>query len=100
MSQYEIKIIQELRYVQKELREIDLIGRSFYENTLHTQKSISENFRVSYRPNLTMSLWADSELLADYPVRKMKEYEKPQLSEEGKNKVLMKIQLRNPNFKK
>ena len=86
---------KELVYIQDELREIDQKGRSFYGDLLGTQESVSGNFSVSYRPNLTMNLWADGELLANYPVRKMKEYDKPYLNETEKNKVLTKVQIRN-----
>lgn len=85
---------KELIYIQDELREIDLTGRSFYGDSLRIEQSVSGNFKVSYRPNLTMSLWGQDEVLATYPVRKMKEYEKPYLDEEGKKKILTRVQLR------
>ena len=91
---------KELPYIQDELGEIDQIGISFYKGLLGSRQSVSENFGIAYRPNVTMDVYTMDdvhydELLARYPVRKMKEYEKPYLDEEEKNKVLTKIQVRN-----
>ena len=37
-----------LKNIQDELREIDLMGRTFYDGLLYTQKSVSENFDICY----------------------------------------------------
>ncbi len=90
---------KELPYIQDELSEIDQIGISFYKGLLGSKLSVSGNFGISCHPNVTMDVYAMDgvhydELLSRYPVRKMKEYEKPYLGEEEKSKVLTKIQIK------
>lgn len=88
----------DLKYVQDELHEIDKVGRSFYDGILHPQKSISENFNILYTPNVGMSVWTNDELVANYFVRQMELSDKPYLSEENKDQVLTRIQVKNRNI--
>lgn len=93
---------KELPYIQDELGEIDQIGISFYKGLLGSRQSVSGNFGIAYHPNVTMDVYTMDGvhydgLLARYSERKIKEYEKPYLEEEEKNKILTKIQVRNHN---
>lgn len=93
---------KELPYIQDELGEIDQIGISFYKGLLESRQSVSGKFGIAYHPNVTMDVYTMDgvhydELLARFPVRKMKEYEKPYLDEKENNKILTKIQVRNHN---
>ena len=86
---------EDLKNIQEELHEIDQIGRKYYDGLLYPQKSISENFKMYYTPNIGMSLYSDNQLLANYYIRQMKEYDKPYLNNEEKNKILTRIQIKN-----
>ena len=92
-----IKRKEELASIQKELRVIDEIGRSYYDGLLYPQKSISGYFAVSYIPNMGMSIWASNyiDLIATFLSKEIKIYNKPYFSEEEKDKVLTKIQINN-----
>ena len=94
-----VKRIDELKNIQDELHEIDLMGRNFYDGLLYTKKSVSENFDICYTPNMRVSLWADYQLLANYSARPMKSYNKPYLNVEEKEKVLTKIEIKSIKYK-
>ena len=87
---------KEIPLIQDELREIDKIGQSFYDGQLHAKNSVSEIFQIYYVPNMRMEVYlpSDQEVMAYYHINKMKEYDKPLLNEEQKEKVLTKIQIR------
>ena len=87
---------KEVVYIQDELREIDKIGHAYYDGELHSKKSISDSFEVSYMPNMGMHVYVPStyETLASYYIRNFKSYDKPLIKDEQKEKVLTKIQIR------
>ena len=94
-----IKRQEELDLIQDELHEIDQVGKNYYDGLLCRKESISKNFSVIYFPNVGMSIWSNGDLLANYYRRQIKEYDKPYLNEENKDKVLSKIQIKKPyNF--
>ena len=78
--------------------EIDRIGSSSYNGFEGFQYSASGNFAISYSPEYIMSVLTKGddmlELVADFPVRKMKYVEKPYLSGKEKEKVLTKVQIK------
>ena len=89
---------KELDLIQKELYEIDELGCEFYDGLLDHKKSVSGNFTIAHTPNIGITVWSDSDLLANYYDKEIKSYDKEYLSEEDKEMVLSRIQMKNHNL--
>lgn len=92
-----IQRTEELGLIQKELLDIDIIGRQIYEGMLYPAESISGNFTINYISNVGMDVThgngENTELIARFYNSNKKNTEKTYLNENNKPKLLNKILL-------
>lgn len=88
-----IQRTEELSLIQKELLDIDIIGREIYVGMLYPSKSISDNFTINYISNVGMDVRHNSELIASFYNSNKKNTEKSYFNDTNKPKVLNKILL-------
>lgn len=86
---------QELYKIQRELKEIESIGKEIYNNKLHDKLSVSDNFKAIYRPDGGLYLFTanHSELVTAFLKPSVKNYDKP-ITKENDARALKKILLK------
>lgn len=93
-----IQRIEELSLIQKELLDIDIIGREIYVGMLYPSESISGNFTITYTSNVGMDVIhkkdENYELIASFYNSNKKNTEKAYLNDNSKPKLLNKILLK------
>lgn len=88
-----LKRQNDINLIQKELEEIENIGREIYIDVLKYISSVSENFEIYYTPHLGLSVYNDFDLIASYSncTKRQKEYIK---DEDSKQKLLKRIMIK------
>lgn len=90
---------KDIDLIQKELYEIENIGRKIYIDVLRPISSISGNFKIYYTPHLGLSIYNDYDLIANYLNCSKKSKEKEFLKDEASKEKILKRILVKPNLK-
>lgn len=92
----DLKRLQEFYKIQEELKEIESIGKDVYNGKLYDKKSVSDNFKATYRPDAGLYLF-DSNLdnVTAYLKENRKNYDKPLVKDKDKGKLLRKVLIKN-----
>ena len=87
---------QELYKIQRELKEIESIGKDVYNGKLYDRKSVSDNFKATYRPDAGLYLFdSNSDNITAYLKENRKNYDKPLVKDKDKVKLLRKVLIKN-----
>ena len=88
---------KDINIIQKELHEIEKIGRDIYKDVLFPINSISKNFQICYVPHTGLYVYDKHNLIVNYLSCKPKYAEKEFLKDKDSKEKLLKRILIKPN---
>lgn len=89
-----IKYGNNIKFIQEELSEIDIIGKKVF-NLILSSRSVSNNFKIYFLPFQQILVYNDCDLLADFSYYKEKRNNNEQLNESQKNELLKRVRIKH-----